>query len=181
MEIKNKIIHSTDIFDIVHSLCEDPFHEMITIDYKVENVAIIPYTLDAANIINGIGIVNNLNPFKNSGLSVLIDSEHDSDDNSLDTAIRCLYDKTGYKVTDDSKWTYLKELHVSDIMSSGYTCYAVNITELKPEADENSLINSFKIVPVNKIISSNNGLAISLLLKLYVSLFGNIFAIKKQF
>ena len=71
MEIKNKIIHSTDIFDIVHSLCEEPFHEMVTIDYKVENVAIIPYTLDSANIINGIGIVSNLNPFKNGGLSIL--------------------------------------------------------------------------------------------------------------
>lgn len=181
MEIKNKIIHSTDIFDIVHSLCEEPFHEMVTIDYKVENVAIIPYTLDSANIINGIGIVSNLNPFKNGGLSILTDSECDSDDNSLDTAIRCLYDKTGYKVTDDSKWIYLKELHVSDMMSSGYTCYAVNITELKTEANENSLINSFKVVPVNKIISSSNGLAISLLIKLYVSLSGNIFAVKNNF
>lgn len=106
MEIISKIIHMTDDLDVMSSIFNDV--ENIGIMYKVNNIAILPYT-KINDTIDTIGIIKINNIFQNrEHTSVIIESECDCDDTPLDTAIRGLCKHTGYNITDDSKWTFFK-------------------------------------------------------------------------
>lgn len=170
MEIISKIIHMTDDLDVMSSIFNDV--ENIGIMYKVNNIAILPYT-KINDTIDTIGIIKINNIFQNrEHTSVIIESECDCDDTPLDTAIRGLCKHTGYNITDDSKWTFLKDIYTSNNINSSHICYAVDITGATKEDESLDL----KLVSISEIILGNNSLAISILIKLYHSLYGNFFS-----
>lgn len=183
MEVKKEKVYSSDQVNVI-SLTYGDKKDKVGINYKVEKVIILPYTRNAQDVIEQIGIIKEFNPLRPKQYETLItETEEDSDDNSLDAAIRGLEEESGYKVIDQTRWLYLDELYTSKITDIAHDCYAVDITginkmERKPDGEVEEM-STFTLVPLSHIIKSDDCHVLSLIMKLFVKKYGNTFAVNQ--
>lgn len=133
--------------------------------YDTDNVVILPYIADSSNIIQKIGLIKEINPFRknNESLTLITGTEKDEDDTYIDIAKRELYEKTGYKVENDSCWVYLGKLTLTKTVETEHPCFMVNFTEIQDDLSE--IENNFSFVPVSYIQNTTDGILLAMIMK----------------
>lgn len=137
--------------------------------YDTDNVIILPYTSDASGIIQKIGLIKEINPFrkKNESLTVITGTEKDEDDTYIDIAKRELYEQTEYKVENNSEWIYLGKLTLSKDVESDHPCFMVNFNTIESELKDDT--NKLSFLPISHIQESTDGILLSMVMKyLYI-------------
>lgn len=167
-KFNEKLITSTPWFDVVDR--DGSFGVKSTTD----SVIILPYTADDQGLPLLLGVLKEMNPFRDGGFSISLVSgkEEDEDPNFLETAKRELKEESGFSVDDNSKWFYLGTVTASKFVDAEHPCFAVNVTGLergKAEGDgsEKEKKSEFVFIPANDVVKVKDVFVPALFLKLF--------------
>lgn len=170
---KNKVLHETNNFQLLE--CGD----FIGIKPLFTNVVVMPFTSDDQGLPLSVGVISEPNPFREGGLNVCLvtGSTNEEDEDMLSTAQRELFEETGLKVDDISKWYYLGSVTSSKFVDHEQPCFAVDVTgiereEPKPDGSEQEINTKFSFIPANDVVKSKDIFIPGLFLKLFKYVLG---------
>lgn len=170
METKTEIILNNNHFNIVNKYFGD-VKIKLGIERLLENVIILPYTLNINGYIEKVGILNECNPLRLNNFSdTLITGSFDKKETALECAKRELKEESGMEILEDTKWTFLGYLSGSKTDSTVHPCFSVDATDIKIEkkkgdGTEGERLSTFSFIPLSEAIKSNDAFVLSLIMK----------------
>lgn len=163
-----KILLNTPTFDVIDVEGESGVRS------TVDSVIILPFVSDDEGLPLMLGVLNEVNRFRDGGRSITLISGRcdDEDSNFLDTAKRELKEESGYDVQDDDKWFFLGTITASKFVDCEYPCFAVNVTDLErgkrtTDGTQDEKNSEFFFIPANDVVKSKDVFIPALFLKLF--------------
>jgi 8-oxo-dGTP pyrophosphatase MutT (NUDIX family) len=174
--MKDEVLYTNKYFDVIDR------EGMTGITTHKLNVVIMPYVTGEAGLPDKLGVLREMNPFREGGFSItLVTGTAEGDDpDILSTAQRELKEETGYDVTEPDRWTFLGFLTTSKMIEQEHPCFAVNVTGLdvptKEDAEGDGTKkeeeSEFMLIPVKEALESNDCFVPALFLKIFRYVFG---------
>lgn len=164
-----KILFSDSHFDIVN------VKGQIGLKNKHMSVAVLPYNTDEHGMIKEIGLLNELNYFREGDYcdTLITGTIENEDDSLLYTAVRELEEEGGYKVPAEeaSRWLFLGPIYPYKDSDRIVPVFAVDVTgltqgEIDPQTDKEKLSKLY-MKDVSEGIASDEGLVLSAFLRLF--------------
>lgn len=145
------------------------------------SVAVLPYRVDSNSMISEIGLLNELNYFREGDYChTLITGTIDYEDDSLLlTAIRELKEEGGFKLTeaDNDRWLFLGPIYPYKNSDQMIPVFAVDVTGIEQKAYEGDGTDKEELSKL-EMVSVGNGIASdeALVLSSFVRLFNFMYA-----
>ena len=145
------------------------------------SVAVLPYRVDSNSMISEIGLLNELNYFREGNFcQTLITGTIDYEDDSLLlTAIRELKEEGGFELTesDNDRWIFLGPIYPYKNSDQMIPVFAVDVTGLEQKEHEGDGTDKEELSKL-EMVSVGNGIASdeSLVLSSFVRLFNFMYA-----
>lgn len=140
------------------------------------SVAVLPYRVDSNSMISEIGLLNELNYFREGNFcQTLITGTIDYEDDSLLlTAIRELKEEGGFELSDadNDRWLFLGPIYPYKNSDQMIPVFAVDVTGLEQKAHEGDgtdkeELSKLEMVSVGNGISSDEALVLSSFVRLF--------------
>jgi ADP-ribose pyrophosphatase YjhB (NUDIX family) len=163
--IVTQTVHTQNNLKIKKSVIDEK--EYYGISYDTDNIIILPFISDTSFIIEKIGLIKEINPFRknNTSLTLVTGTEKDEDDTYLDVAKRELYEKTGYRIENDELWTYLGKITLTKSVETEHPCFMVDFVDIQKEINTETSLNNFEFYPISYIQKTNDGILLSMIMK----------------
>lgn len=168
MNQSEKVIHSNEWFDVIDK------NGKFGVKPNSDSVIILPYINDEQGLPLMIGVLKEINYFREGGnsLSLISGRPDDDDPNLIETARRELKEESGYDVQDNDKWFFLGTVTATKFVDSEHPCFAVNVTDLergKRETDgsEEEKKSEFSFISANDVVKTKDVFIPALFLKLF--------------
>jgi len=164
--MEKETLQSNELFDVIKK------DGQCGVELNQLNVLIMPY-ISVNNLPFSIGIVDEINPFREGGKSktLMTCSTIEDDPDILMTAHRKLKDMSGIDVLDHERWTFLGFLSGEKFSTSIYPCFACDVTGL--ESTEAVLDDTkFVMVPVKDALDTDDCFIPALFMKVFRYVYG---------
>lgn len=165
-----KILFSDKFFDIVD------IKGQIGIMNKHMSVAVLPYNVDENGMVKEIGLLHELNHFREGGFcdTLITGTVEYEDDTLLFTANRELLEEGGIEVpeSESARWLFLGPIYPYKDSDRVVPVFAVDVTGLvqkEPEGDgsDKEEVSRMIMQDISIGISSDEGLVLSAFLRLF--------------
>jgi 8-oxo-dGTP pyrophosphatase MutT (NUDIX family) len=144
-----------------------------------DNVVIMPFVRDDKGLPLMIGVIKELNPFREGGstISLITGTKDPEDTDYLQTAIRELREEGGYDVQDSSRWFYMGNVYSSKLVDHEQPCFAVDVTGITPgiptgDGTPDEEAQEFILIPANDVVKIKDVFIPALFLKLFKYVMG---------
>jgi 8-oxo-dGTP pyrophosphatase MutT (NUDIX family) len=144
-----------------------------------DNVVIMPFVRDDKGLPLMIGVIEELNPFREGGktISLITGTKDREDTDYLKTAMRELKEEGGYDVTDSQRWFYMGNVYSSKLVDHEQPCFAVDITgvtqgEITGDGTPEEAAQKFSLIPANDVVKMKDVFIPALFLKLFKYVMG---------
>jgi hypothetical protein len=140
------------------------------------SVAVLPYRVDSNSMISEIGLLNELNYFREGNFcQTLITGTIDYEDDSLLlTAIRELKEEGGFELTesDNDRWIFLGPIYPYKNSDQMIPVFAVDVTGLEQkdhvgDGTDKEELSKLEMVSVGNGIASDESLVLSSFVRLF--------------
>ena len=164
-----KILFSDDYFDIVN------VEGQVGIKNKHMSVAVLPYNTDESGMIKEIGLLHELNYFREGDFcdTLITGTIENEDDTLLFTAVRELEEEGGFIVPaeETARWLFLGPIYPYKDSDRIVPVFAVDVTgltqgEIDPQTDKEE-VSKLYMKDVSEGIASDEGLVLSAFLRLF--------------
>jgi len=150
--------------------------ERYGISLKTVSVAVLPYTVNGAGIVDKIGVLHEFIELRegNYADTLITGTIDDTDADAYATAVRELLEEGGIDMKDEpsDKWTFLGNFHDSKDTDRIIPTFAVDVTGMpigKPATDgsESESKSAMIMMDVNEALQSNELLLLGSFLRLF--------------
>jgi len=163
-----KVIHTNEWFEVIDR------GGKFGVRPDTDSVIIIPYINDEQGLPLMIGVLKEVNAFREGGssLSLITGRPDDEDPNLIETAKRELKEESGYDVQDNERWFFLGTVTGSKFVESEHPCFAVNLTEIKQgerttDGSQEEVDSKFYFISSNDVVKTKDVFIPALFLKLF--------------
>jgi 8-oxo-dGTP pyrophosphatase MutT (NUDIX family) len=166
--LKSGVLLTTPYFDVID------IDGHVGVKSTVDSVIILPFVSDENGLPLMLGVLDEINRFRDGGkcLSLISGRCDDEDSNFLDTAKRELKEESGFDIDDDKKWYFLGTITASKFVDCEYPCFAVDVTGIEAgkkttDGSEDEKNSRFIFIPANDVVKSKDVFIPALFLKLF--------------
>jgi hypothetical protein len=139
---------------------------------KKDMICVLPYSVDSRGLLDKIGVVKNYDEIEEKNVLSLINNYlRDDDATNLVAANRMFFEITKTNIPDGNKWMYLGNLNNQMTYDSPMKLYAVDITNLQIQTDEEveqkETIKKFVMMDSSKVLQTDDILFLAGYLRLF--------------
>jgi hypothetical protein len=167
---QHKVLFTDRWFDVVE------VNSHVGLKNKHMSVGVLPYQTDENGLITHIGLLNELNYFREKDYcdTLITGTIEHEDDSLLLTAIRELAEEGGFHLAEDSndRWLFLGPIYLYKNSDQMIPVFAVDVTGLEQkesegDGSEKEKLSSLKMVDVGNGLSCDEALVLASFLRLF--------------
>lgn len=174
-----KTLYADDWFEVVD------VQGQVGLKYKEMTVGVMPYRVDKNGMISEIGLLHELNYFREGNYcdTIITGTVEYEDDSLYLTAVRELFEEGGFQLSpeeDKDRWLFLGPIYTYKDSDKLIPIFAVDVTGLEQQphtgdGTDKEELSKLEMVSVSNGISSDEGIVLAAFVRLFNYMYAKSF------